>query len=136
MRSLRDAHQEVRMRDDKKTPIRHMHAALRRLAMALVVTLAAVAGQWICMPSPAHAVPSFARQTGMPCTACHTNFPLLTPFGRAFKLNGYVMRGGQQTDSWQDMLKDVHLAAMALPSFTHTNKDQPQNAAPHFSEND
>lgn len=121
---------------DRKTPTRHTVAALQRLTMVLTVTLAAVAGQWTCTPSPAYAVPSFARQTGMPCTACHTNFPLLTPFGRAFKLNGYVMRGAQQTDSWQDMLKDVHLAAMVLPSFTHTNKDQPQNAAPHFGEND
>jgi hypothetical protein len=35
------------------------------------------------------AVPSFARQTGMACQACHTVFPELTPFGRQFKLNGY-----------------------------------------------
>ena len=38
----------------------------------------------------AQAVPSFKRQTGMSCTACHTVFPELTPFGRSFKLNGYV----------------------------------------------
>lgn len=38
----------------------------------------------------AHAVPSFKRQTGISCSACHTLFPELTPFGRAFKLNGYV----------------------------------------------
>ena len=37
------------------------------------------------------AVPSFARQTGMACEACHTVFPELTPFGRAFKLNGYLI---------------------------------------------
>ncbi len=40
---------------------------------------------------PAAAVPSFARQTGMACAACHTVFPELTPFGREFKLNGYVL---------------------------------------------
>lgn len=37
------------------------------------------------------AVPSFARQTGMPCDQCHTLFPELTPFGRIFKLGGYVL---------------------------------------------
>ena len=37
------------------------------------------------------AVPSFARQTGMNCVACHTSFPELTPFGREFKLNGYTL---------------------------------------------
>ena len=40
---------------------------------------------------PAAAVPSFARQTGMACAACHTVYPELTPFGREFKLNGYVL---------------------------------------------
>jgi hypothetical protein len=93
-------------------------------------------GYGLCVPATVHAVPSFARQTGMPCTACHTNFPLLTPFGRAFKLNGYVMRGGGRTDSWQDVLKDIHVAAMIQPSFTHTNADQTANAAPHFGETD
>lgn len=102
----------------------------------LTVALLMLVVDAFCVRPPAHAVPSFARQTGMPCTACHTNFPTLTPFGRAFKLNGYVMRGGQRTDSWQDVLKDVHLAAMVQPSFTHTNKDQTANAAPHFGEND
>ncbi len=39
----------------------------------------------------AQAVPSFARQTGMQCNECHTIFPELTPFGRIFKLGGYVL---------------------------------------------
>src|SRR5665647_2253016 len=39
----------------------------------------------------AWAVPSFARQTGLPCASCHTIFPELTPFGRLFKLGGYLM---------------------------------------------
>ena len=39
----------------------------------------------------ANALPSFARQTGMSCVACHTSFPELTPFGREFKLNGYTL---------------------------------------------
>src|SRR5580704_17130056 len=46
----------------------------------------------LCLPSAkSFAVPSFARQTGMTCAACHTVFPELTPFGREFKLNGYVL---------------------------------------------
>lgn len=40
---------------------------------------------------PARAVPSMARQTGMQCSACHTVFPELTPFGRQFKLRGFTM---------------------------------------------
>lgn len=40
-----------------------------------------------------HAVPSFARQTGQNCVACHAGgqFPDLTPYGRLFKLTGYTI---------------------------------------------
>jgi hypothetical protein len=44
----------------------------------------------------AHAVPSFARQTGMACEACHTVFPELTHFGRVFKANGYTLTNLKQ----------------------------------------
>jgi len=44
----------------------------------------------------AAAVPAFARQTGMACTACHAqHFPILNSFGRAFKASGYTMMGAQ-----------------------------------------
>lgn len=47
-------------------------------------------------PSPANATPGFARQTGISCQACHTVFPELTPFGRKFKLNGFVFTNTTQ----------------------------------------
>ena len=46
-----------------------------------------------CAFSPqARAVPSFARQTGQKCAACHVGgaWPQLTPWGRFFKLSGYT----------------------------------------------
>jgi hypothetical protein len=44
----------------------------------------------------ASAVPVFARQTGMACSACHfQHFPLLNGFGRAFKSAGFTMMGAQ-----------------------------------------
>jgi len=36
-------------------------------------------------------VPSYARQTGLACSACHYQFLALTPYGRKFKLNGYTL---------------------------------------------
>jgi hypothetical protein len=57
------------------------------------------------------AVPSFQRQTGMACTTCHTVFPDLTPFGRSFKLGGYL-----QTKPGQSVFPP--LAAMIQGSFT------------------
>lgn len=44
------------------------------------------------VPLSAQALPSFARQTGLACLACHnSNFPELNAFGRQFKLNGYAL---------------------------------------------
>jgi hypothetical protein len=51
----------------------------------------------------AEAVPSYARQTGQACVACHVSFPELTPYGRWFKLSGYTI-GVRQT---------IPIAAMA-----------------------
>ena len=48
----------------------------------------------------ADAVPSFARQTGLACEACHTVFPQLTPFGRVFKASGYTI---SNTERVQDI---------------------------------
>ncbi|MGC2164847.1 MAG: hypothetical protein WA632_02400, partial [Gallionella sp.] len=46
--------------------------------------------------SEAAALPAFARQTGMACSACHQqHFPVLSKFGRAFKASGYTMMGAQ-----------------------------------------
>jgi hypothetical protein len=66
---------------------------MRTLILSLCgLLLAALAGQ-------AQAVPSFARQTGMACEACHTSYPDLTAFGRYFKINGYTMTGITQVES-------------------------------------
>jgi hypothetical protein len=51
----------------------------------------------LCLQSgTALAVPSFARQTGMACEACHTVYPELTHFGRVFKASGYVLDNVKQ----------------------------------------
>lgn len=45
----------------------------------------------------AEAIPAFARQTGMPCAACHyQHFPVLNAFGRAFKEAGFTTIGANQ----------------------------------------
>jgi hypothetical protein len=56
--------------------------------------------------SDAQAVPAFARQTGMPCNACHfQNFPALNAMGRSFKNGGYVMEGAQASIEGENQLK-------------------------------
>jgi hypothetical protein len=41
----------------------------------------------------ARAIPAFARKYGTSCLTCHTVFPKLTPFGEAFRRNGYRFPG-------------------------------------------
>jgi len=77
------------------------------------------------------ALPSYARQTGMSCAACHYSFPELNPFGRQFKMNGYVLTGMKTIDATDDssqvtrlkLLTTLPLSVMVQSSFTHISKD-------------
>jgi len=61
----------------------------------IVLSIAAVMAAAAFAPE-ASALPAFARQTGMACSACHfQKFPVLNSFGRAFKAAGYTMMGAQ-----------------------------------------
>jgi hypothetical protein len=77
------------------------------------------------LEAPTFAVPSFARQTGMACEACHTVYPELTHFGRVFKANGYVLENMKQVrdvDSRRQQLLELAqipaLSIMAQVSYT------------------
>ena len=64
---------------------------MKKIVLSLAGVLAATA-----FAPEASAIPSFARQTGMACTACHfQHFPVLNSFGMAFKSAGYTMMGAQ-----------------------------------------
>lgn len=87
-------------------------------------------------PSTAEAIPSFARQTGLSCAACHTVFPELTSFGRQFKLNGYTMtniktiKSKYKTKSKKEvtnlrLLSISNLSFMLKSGFTHIAKTLP-----------
>ena len=54
-------------------------------------------GMMIFIVSNAYAVPSFSRQMGVSCTACHSqnSYPALNAFGRKFKASGFTMMGQQ-----------------------------------------
>jgi hypothetical protein len=83
----------------------------------------------LAVSTHALAVPSFARQTGMPCSRCHTmSFgPALTAYGRQSKLNGYTWGGGEHP---------MPLAFMIQGGFSHVETALPEPPANHFSTND
>jgi hypothetical protein len=47
------------------------------------------------------AIPAFARKYGMPCSACHLAWPMLSAFGQAFKDNGYQMGNDRDAPIYQ-----------------------------------
>ncbi|HKT32256.1 MAG TPA: cytochrome C, partial [Gammaproteobacteria bacterium] len=53
--------------------------------------LGLIGASLLAITPQAGAVPSFARQTGLACNACHTVAPQLNAFGRYFKLHAYVL---------------------------------------------
>jgi hypothetical protein len=92
--------------------------------------------------SAAQAVPSFARQTGMACEACHTVWPELTHFGRMFKASGYVIDNLKQvkgvTPQREEILELAGLPPLSLmvqASYTSTAKAQPDSSGKGEAQN-
>jgi hypothetical protein len=86
----------------------------------------------IALKPDAHAVPSYARQTGLPCASCHFAPPELTPFGRQFKLDGYVMTTKPEVSDDKkphnaalQLLEAFPLSVVFDTSFTETKAPQP-----------
>ena len=104
----------------------------------------------LIIPREASALPSFARQTGLGCGACHTEFPQLTPFGRRFKILGYTL--GRSVPEDKRVLGDnppfptkdqwpsdtsLPLSVQAIASYTHTAMGQDTaGSAPYLKSND
>lgn len=87
---------------------------------------------WGLAPN-AMAVPSYARQTGLPCSGCHYTPPELNPAGRLFKLMGYVdktknidiVATADKRRAPLDILTVLPLSVWFETSFTNTNAPQP-----------
>jgi hypothetical protein len=85
-------------------------------------------------PSTANAVPSYARQTGLACNACHTTPPELNSAGRRFKALGYTDRKAETeavtSESGDrhaplDLIRSLPLSGWFETSLTATKSAQP-----------
>jgi hypothetical protein len=100
--------------DSRSTPgkllglIPGMHQLIKLLGIGIALATAASAAQ---------AVPSYARQTGSECAACHVGGygPQLTPYGIKFKIGGYTDTDGKDGK--------IPLSAMLVANYTRTSKD-------------
>jgi hypothetical protein len=104
---------------------------LRRVtALAIIATSAVFA---VLFSASATAVPSMGRQTNMPCAACHTVYPELTPFGRQFKLRGYSMG---QIEAKNSPVGNLPISALLQGSRTQTRTALAPGADPELFAND
>ena len=102
------------------------------LAIKTFVPLFVIALLLIILKPDAQAVPSYSRQTGLPCASCHFAPPELNAFGRKFKLDGYVFKTKPEiTDDKKDhnaalqLLEVFPLSVLFDTSFTSTKAPQP-----------
>jgi hypothetical protein len=81
------------------------------LASSLLLGILALAGVLAdnqsasALPTPGgkvRAIPAFARKYGMPCSSCHEAWPKLSPFGQAFKDNGYQLGNDRDSPIFQN----------------------------------
>ncbi len=113
--------------------------SLLKLALKLaVLALPVVALAFLNQPK-ARAVPSYARQTGLPCSSCHYTPPELTPFGRQFKMEGYTFSTAKQVkepktghSSGLNLLEEFPLSVVFDTSYTATNSPQPATQNGNF----
>ena len=107
-------------------------SATKVTALGRFAALTALAAVLVGAAPAALAVPSFARQTGMACEACHTVFPELTHFGRVFKANGYILSNVKQVQDVsgkrEELLslgQNVPLSIMAQVSYSEMKTGVP-----------
>ena len=87
------------------------------------------------------AVPSYSRQTGLPCASCHYAPPELNAFGRKFKLDGYTFATKAEVSEDKDkkghdatlkLLESFPLSILFDTSFTSTKSPQPATQNGNF----
>jgi hypothetical protein len=106
--------------------------AMQHRTVAFCAVRAAILTLLLTQAPAALAVPSFARQTGMACEACHTVYPELTHFGRVFKASGYVLDNLKQVrdvsskkEQLLELAQTPPLSIMLQVSYTELKKALP-----------
>lgn len=80
--------------------------------------------------SEASALPVFARQMNMECSACHfQHYPLLNSFGRAFKTTGFTMTGTPAVEGdGLSIPATINAAVLTSMGYEKTNATQDPGA--------
>ena len=87
-----------------------------RTALKVSVAVVALPVWLLLVTRSGNAIPAFARQYGTSCQTCHSVFPKLNDFGKAFKDAGFQFPKGDDTANGETLIKvaPVMLGAEAL----------------------
>jgi hypothetical protein len=92
----------------------------------VLLAVAALASAAIWAPQ-AQAIPAFARQVGMACSACHyQHFPVLNSFGRAFKEGGFTLMGAQEKIEGDGLSMPATLNLAFVTNFQYAKTNGPR----------
>lgn len=114
---------------------------MKKKLVVAMVALFILALSFAMAPKKANAVPAFAQKYHFSCAVCHTVFPNLNPFGRAFWRNGFRLPGtnGTPADATQiasglSLPNPWPIPIMAEPiiSYQHTTNENVNNATDAF----
>ena len=92
---------------------------MKKIVLSIAGVMAAAA-----FAPEASALPLFARQTGMACSACHfQHFPLLNGFGRSFKASAFTMMGaqGKVEGDKLSLPETLNMAVLTTAGYTKNN---------------
>lgn len=73
------------------------------------------------------AIPSFAREHGLKCSACHLAFPRLNEFGMEFKQRGFRLPGQEGTFVWDQ--KTFPMSGIVVGRLRISHEDDPVTGA-------
>jgi hypothetical protein len=73
----------------------------------------------VLQPTPAAAIPVFARIYDKPCGTCHTVFPQLNPQGETFRAHGFH---GLPT-----AVKPLHAGSLEVPGTPKSTAENPRS---------
>ncbi len=74
-----------------------MNTGIRTGIVSVVAGVSLTAFLVLMLPQKVDAIPAFSRQYGTSCTTCHTDFPKLNDFGKAFKDAGFKFPKDDET---------------------------------------
>ena len=111
---------------------------------SLAVTLVALfvlAVSFAMVPKKANAIPAFAQKYHFSCAVCHTVFPNLNPFGRAFWRNGFRLPGTEGTPADATQITEglslpnpwpIPVMVEPIISYQHTTNENVSNSTDPF----